>query len=95
MRRDDAIAALRAMKHELDAFKIVRIGVFGSTARDMAGPDSDIDILVEFEGAPSYFRLAELEAALEARLGRPIDIFTPGLVHPLLRDRIHAEAVYA
>ena len=44
-------------KHELDAFKIVRIGVFGSTARDMAGPDSDIDILVEFEGAPSHFRL--------------------------------------
>jgi predicted nucleotidyltransferase len=58
---------------------IRRLSLFGSTLKGTARPDSDIDLLVEFEpGAkPSYFDLAEAEIELSALLGgRQIDLRT-------------------
>ena len=71
------------------------IAVFGSAARDELRPDSDIDILIDFEHSPGFFALADLEERLGAALGRPVDLFTTASLHPLLRDRILKEAVYA
>ena len=71
------------------------IAVFGSAARNELRPGSDIDIIVDFEHAPGFFALADLEVQLSAALGHPVDLFTPASLHPLLRDRILKEAVYA
>ena len=71
------------------------IAVFGSAARNELRPDSDIDIVVDFEHSPGFFAIADLEDRLSAELGHPIDLFTPASLHPLLRDRILKEAVYA
>lgn len=57
--------------------------------------NSDIDVIVDFEQSPGFFALADLEQRLSAALGAPVDLFTPASLHPLLRDRILKEAVYA
>jgi predicted nucleotidyltransferase len=52
MRRAEAIAILQARRSELTRFHVVSLTLFGSVARDEAGPDSDVDVLVEYaEGA--------------------------------------------
>ncbi|MFY8208502.1 MAG: nucleotidyltransferase family protein, partial [Caulobacter sp.] len=48
MTLDEALTKLRAAKPLLDRYGVARVGVFGSTARGEAGPDSDVDVLVEF-----------------------------------------------
>ena len=49
MNRDAVITALRAHEAELKAAGVVRLSLFGSTARDAAGPESDIDSLAAFD----------------------------------------------
>lgn len=69
------------------------VRVFGSVARGEAGPDSDVDFLVEPGPCRSPFFPAGLLADLESLLGRPVDVLTPDALHWYLKDRILAEAV--
>ena len=55
--------------------------------------ESDIDILVEFEGRKGLLDLAGLKLDLEDALGRPVDLLTYRSLHPMLKDRILAEQV--
>lgn len=68
------------------------IKVFGSMARGDAGPDSDVDLLVEPEPGQSGFALGALLMDAEALLGRHVDVVTVALLHPLLRGRVLSEA---
>lgn len=96
MGRDDTLAALKRLMPSLSKeCAVARIGVFGSVARGEARPDSDIDIIVEFTTPPGYFGLVRLEDRLSSSLGRRVDLFTVGGLHPALRDRILGEVVYA
>jgi predicted nucleotidyltransferase len=74
--------------------RIRRLALFGSVLRDDFGPDSDVDVLVEFDPAArvGLLRLAGLEIELSAILQRKVDLSTPGFLGPYLRDRILAEA---
>ena len=69
------------------------VRVFGSVARGEAGPDSDIDFLVDMETGRSLLDNIALWQELEDLLGRKVDLLTAGGLYPLLRDRIHAEAI--
>jgi len=66
---------------------------FGSLARGEAGPNSDVDLLVQMDEERSLLDLVGLWLDLEALLGRKVDILTDGGVSPYLRDRIYSEAV--
>jgi len=68
-----------------------RAGIFGSVVRGEAREDSDIDILVEFEGEKSLLDLAGLKVELEELLKRRVDVLTYDSLHPLLKDRILGE----
>ncbi len=55
-----------------------RVRLFGSVARGDEGPDSDIDLLVDFDPESSLFDLIRLTRELEGLLGRPVDVVSVG-----------------
>jgi hypothetical protein len=75
----------------LKRYDVKRAAFFGSFVRGDQKEDSDIDILVEFEGEKSLLDLAGLKIELEEALGRKVDVLTYNSLHPLLRDRILQE----
>ncbi|MCK4911407.1 MAG: nucleotidyltransferase family protein [Thermodesulfovibrionales bacterium] len=79
-----------------DRFHLKSIGVFGSSARGEEGTDSDVDVLVEFEeGHVTFDNYADLKFYLEDLTGRDVDLATPDVLHPRLKERILKETVYA
>ncbi len=77
-----------------DRFGLVSLALFGSTARDTAGPHSDIDILVSFNGPATSERYFGVQFFLEDLLGRPIDLVTDKALRPEIRPFIELEAVH-
>lgn len=75
----------------LRRYDVKRAAFFGSIVRGEQKEDSDIDILVEFEGRKSLLDLVGLQIELEEVLGRKVDVLTYNSLHPLLRDRILQE----
>ena len=73
--------------------RIRRLALFGSVLRDDFGPESDIDVLVEFEpDARVGLRFFALEEELADMLGRDVDLNTPGFLSAYFRDQVLAEA---
>jgi uncharacterized protein len=72
---------------------IKRAAFFGSIVRGEMTDESDIDILVEFEGRKSLLDLAGQKLDLEDALERRVDLLTYRSLHPMLKDRILAEQV--
>jgi len=69
--------------------------LFGSVARDEAGPESDVDLLVEFDPPVGLFEVVRLQNYLESILGRRVDLVLHDAVKRQLRDLIAAEAIVA
>jgi predicted nucleotidyltransferase len=69
------------------------VRVFGSVARGDAGPDSDIDLLVERGSTPSSWFPAGLVLDLQELLGHPVEVVTEKGLNPHLRERVLREAV--
>lgn len=69
-------------------YKPVRIGIFGSYARGEQTPESDVDILYEFEEVIRLFDLVKLQASLQRKLGKKVDLVSEKYIHPKLRERI-------
>ena len=94
MRRDQAIAALRGFLPALRRdFGVRRVALFGSTARDEAREDSDLDLLVEFNVVPTLDAFVGLKLFLEDRLGRKVDLVTPDALKPRMRPAVEREAL--
>jgi uncharacterized protein len=76
-------------------YHIRKLALFGSVLRDDFRPDSDIDVLVEFEPGhvPGFIRLAGMEFELSALLdGRKVDMRTPEDLSRYFRDEVVASA---
>jgi predicted nucleotidyltransferase len=72
---------------------IRRLAFFGSVLRDDFGPESDVDVLVEFEpGHVPGLAFFSLEQELARLLGRKVDLNTPGFLSPYFRDEVLSEA---
>ena len=94
MRHDQAIALLSGQADALRALGATSLYLFGSTARDAARPDSDLDLFIDYDPG-SRFSLVELvvmKHILEATLGVPVDLTTRDSLDRLLMPRIEAEA---
>lgn len=85
----DEVVAAFCRKH-----RVRRLALFGSVLRDDFRPDSDVDVLVEFEpGARAGFlKLAAMELELGALLARKVDLRTPGELSRYFRDEVLATA---
>lgn len=95
MDKEKIIEILRQNREALARFHVRSLSIFGSVARGEAKPESDIDILVEFEpGAPvGLFELIRLKRELSDLLRIEVDLGTPDALHPALKDEILKEAV--
>jgi uncharacterized protein len=72
---------------------IVRLALFGSVLRADFGPDSDVDVLVEFD--PDHvpgLAFFDMQDELTEILGRPVDLNTPGFLSPYFREAVLASA---
>jgi uncharacterized protein len=92
--KEDIFKKLSAHQAQLDELGIGRIGLFGSFARNTPGPDSDVDLLVEFIHTPGLCQMAELHLQLEKLFARRVDIATREMLAPSLKDHVLAEVVY-
>lgn len=95
MRLEDALEILRSHHEAMKSQGVVSVSIFGSVARGEAGPESDIDLLVEFVPGSSLFDVVGLQLYLEDVFGRKVDVATPGALRPQMRDGILADAVRA
>jgi uncharacterized protein len=94
MNRQRAIELLSQCKPDLIArFGVRELALFGSTVRDTAQSDSDIDILVAFDGPATSARYFGVQFYLEDLLGAPVDLVTEKALRPELRPFIENEAV--
>jgi len=69
------------------------MAIFGSRTRGEAKPDSDLDILVEFENPPGLFRFQKLEEELSQYTGLKVDLVMKSALKPRMGARIVSEAV--
>ena len=88
----DTVARLRS---ELSRRHVRTIGVFGSVARGVDRPDSDVDFLVELTEQGDLFDLVGIKRLLEQELGRPVDVVPIGGLKDDVRDVILGEVRYA
>ena len=94
MEKNLAIQLISQSKPELeDRFGVIRMALFGSTARGAATKASDVDVLVEFDGAATSKRYFGLLFYLEDLLGCAVDLVTDKALRPELRPSIEKELV--
>jgi predicted nucleotidyltransferase len=72
---------------------VKKASFFGSIVRGEMAEESDVDLLVEFEGKKSLLDLAHLKNELEDAISRRVDVLTYKSLHPRLKERILAEQV--
>lgn len=93
MERKLALELLARHKPELvRRFGVTGIALFGSTARDEARADSDVDVLVSFDGPATSKRYFGVQFYLEDLLGCPVDLVTDKALRPELRSYVEREA---
>jgi predicted nucleotidyltransferase len=94
MRRDEAIARLKEHEAELRQLGIEHLYLFGSTARDEAHADSDVDLYFDHpEGSLGLYDIMDVKDAAARVLGCKADIMTRRSLHRVLRERIEASAL--
>jgi hypothetical protein len=93
--RNEIIQTLRSfVEKNRDRYEIIRIGIFGSAARDNMEELSDIDVVVELS-KPDLFYLVGIKQDLEEKFHRPVDIVRyRDRMNAFLKKRIDKEAVY-
>src|SRR5579859_2095622 len=96
MKRADVLRKLRAERDNLrERYGVESLALFGSVARDEAGPGSDVDVLVEFGRPITLFDLVAVQQYLERCLGvRRVDLVPRDSVYPAFRDEILREALH-
>ena len=93
MTREKVLQILAANQAELKRFGAKSIAIFGSVARDEAQPQSDLDVLVKFDGPATFDRYMDLKFFLEKLLACPVDLVTHKALKPRLRPQVEREAI--
>lgn len=93
MRRDEALAILWAHADELKAMGAASVALFGSVARDEAGPGSDVDVLVEFAEPETFASYMDLKFRLEELFGRRVDLLTVEGLRPRVRPYVERDLI--
>jgi uncharacterized protein len=91
--RDEAFRRLRSRAEDILALGVLRLALFGSVLRNEARPDSDVDVLVQFQPAlKNLDRFMALADLLEEILERRVELVTTEALSPYIGPHILAEA---
>lgn len=98
MRSKPNLGAIRAILREKlseirTRYRVKSLGVFGSYVRGEQTPSSDLDILVDYEVAPTFFQFIELEDYLTELVGVKVDLVMKKALKPRIGERVIAELV--
>ncbi len=95
MNRTRALELLAQSKPVLAArYGVTDLALFGSTVRDAARSDSDVDVVVAFDGPATSERYFGVQFYLEDLFGCPVDLVTDKALRAELRPFIEKEAVH-
>lgn len=93
MTREDVLATLRKHKPELQKkYPLASIELFGSYARNEQTPESDVDVIVEFN-EPVGIEFVDLLIELETILGKPVDLISKKTMRPKLKPFIEPDLI--
>jgi uncharacterized protein len=70
------------------------LGIFGSYVRSEQNEESDVDLLIDYEEAPSLLQLIDLENYLSDHLGIKVDVVTKRGLKPRIKERILSQVIY-
>lgn len=95
MTRDEALKRLRPCEAELRASGLAALYLFGSTARDEAGQNSDLDLLFELGDVPKFSLLDQcaIQVRLEELLNINVDLIERAALRPRIKARVEPEMV--
>ncbi len=92
---DDFKQVLRQSKPLLrEQYQVTKLGIFGSYARGEQTAESDPDILIDYEQAPTLFQLVELRNYLSRQVGLKVDLVTKNGLKPRIQAKVLSEVVY-
>lgn len=95
MNRTETLALLSQHRPEMQRrFGMRSLALFGSRAREQSHVNSDIDLLVEFDGPATSARYFGLQFFLEDLLGSPVDLVTQQALRPQLRSFVERDAIH-
>ena len=92
MTRDELLTKLRELKPWLEEQGIVNVRLFGSYARDEAGPDSDVDLLVD-TARPMGLEFLTIERLLGERLDRQVEFCSLDVMNPYIRHTAERDLI--
>jgi len=93
MKKEDIIEELLKVKERYKD-KIVKIGIFGSVARDEYNQESDIDVVIE-QKYPDLFLLGRIKIELEEKFNKHVDIIRlRDNINPFLKKRLERDSIY-
>src|SRR5271169_3229945 len=96
MQQANLIEILRRYDAALRENGATAVFVFGSRARGTGGPDSDLDLFIDYNPTakiPNMFRLMQIEEEISEALGVKVTITTRDALHPLMKESIERDAV--
>lgn len=95
MKRSEAIEKLKQQADAIRALGATSLYLFGSVARDEAGPSSDLDLFIVYDPDKKFslFDLVGIKLFLEDKLATEVDVTTRDSLHPMLKDRIENSAL--
>jgi len=88
------ITKLQKHRLHLNSLGVKSLAIFGSVARGEERKDSDVDVLVEFDGAVTFDRFMNTKFYLEELLNRRVDLVVQKALKPRIKTRIAQDLVY-
>ena len=98
---NDALMTLEETKRQLqelkpvlkEKYKVETIEIFGSYAKSVQTPQSDIDLLVTYSETPDVVGVNSIKRFLRRKLGVKVDLVSKKYINPIIKDRVLKEAI--